>query len=658
MTARSFSISRDEPPAILIGKDAPEPVHFAGQELRKYLETILDTAMPAQSSHTITLCLDAGGKPGDEGFEISGSQAGLLIQGDGPAGVVYGVYEFLRRYGGCRFSGPGPEGEYVPNLEKIDVSGLPLRMTPRLWYRGLQCSAVRDRELMIRQIDWMAKNGMNFIVFRPLPDGVAAENGNRFGPGVGDVRMRCVANRYTNGWYRRNIVPEVLRRGLKLDMNNHNVLTWLPPETYFEQHPEWYRLADGKRTADSLQFCICSSNREAVSTLIANVRKYVRENPEVKIVGVIPEDGFGACQCDECRKLDYHPDDALRSLPSYKTPEGENRSLIRRYASLVNEVAREVRKEFPDVLVGYAAYVDIQWPPRDTELEDNVVPWVALYGARCYAHTLGPHGCESNRFYYDILEQWKRAHKGRTILYEYYMGRAGYMSLPFPVARQICRDWPGLKEIGIQGATVQSNPQNMSIYGLNYLAFARNGWQDSVDYSRLLEDYLLGMFGSVAPDIRPVYDALDKVVQGIEVGDAQDSLFLRETGIECLRPNARNIRFFLEEIGIDFIRGCVQRALDHAGNDRERRQVSDFGDAVTYWQQVAELYVIRDNALEAKQADRADEADALYRRCCAKAGELIEYAESLPQRGWIGATPEAMRRLGLGSSRTTARHTV
>jgi len=644
----TIALTTNNPPAVAFDRDAPEPVHFAARELTKYLQMILGVTLPDCSSQTIALQQTTNGDLGDEGFEISGGPNALLIQGGGPAGVVYGVYEFLRRYGGCQFSGPGPEGEHVPHLEKIEATGLPLRMTPKLWYRGLQCLGKGDKELMIKQLDWMAKNGMNYIMFRPLPDNVAVEEGESFDPDTGDVRVRSMTGRYTNRWYRRNIMPEVLKRGLKPDMNHHNMLTWLPPEVYFKEHPEWYPLVDGKRSAAPRQLCICSSNREAVATLIANVRRYVNENPEVGIVGVIPEDGHGVCECDNCRELDGPAHgDKDEPIGHYMTPAGENRALIRRYALLVNEVAREIRKDFPDVLIGYAAYVDIQWPPRDVELEDNIVPWVAMYGKRCYAHVLGPQGCGFNRFYFDILEQWKRAHKGRTVLYEYYMGRGGYMSLPFPIAEGVCRDWPGLKEIGIQGATVQSNPPNMSIYGLNYLAFARCGWQDHVDYDKLLDDYLLGMFGSVTREIRPVYDALDTVVRRIEQGDVENSPYLRDPRSECLRANGRNIRFFLEEIGIGFIRSCVRRALDRARNDRERRQVKDFKDAVTYWQQLAELYEIRDKALVAREAGRGEDAEALRAQCMGRIEELEEFQKRLPARGWGSGSADFARRLGL-----------
>ena len=41
------------------------------------------------------------------------------------------------------------------------------------------------------------------------------------------------------------------------------------------------------------QLAMCTSNEEAVKTLVENVKRYLRDNPRVKVVGVIVEDGTG-----------------------------------------------------------------------------------------------------------------------------------------------------------------------------------------------------------------------------------------------------------------------------------------------------------------------------------------------------------------------------
>ena len=119
----SFSITSKEPPAIefdqaalvlrskLLRRVASEPGRFAAQELRRYLEQILGVSLPEKSAPSqprIVVEQSDDQDLGDEGFEISGEANTLRIRGGGPAGAVYGVYEFPRRSAGCQFSGLGP----------------------------------------------------------------------------------------------------------------------------------------------------------------------------------------------------------------------------------------------------------------------------------------------------------------------------------------------------------------------------------------------------------------------------------------------------------------------------------------------------------------------------------------------------------------------
>ena len=137
-----WKVSSNNPPGIEILAPATVPMEFAASELVHYLGQILGTPLSVKPSST--------GKPriliekvtdndlGDEGYEIRAEGKTARIRGGGDLGVLYGVYEFLRRYGGCRFSGLGPDGELVPGRKEIVATDLPLLRKPKLWYRGPQ----------------------------------------------------------------------------------------------------------------------------------------------------------------------------------------------------------------------------------------------------------------------------------------------------------------------------------------------------------------------------------------------------------------------------------------------------------------------------------------------------------------------------------------
>jgi len=418
-----------------------------------------------------------------------------------------------------------------------------------------------------------------------------------------------------------------------VDMNHHNLFFWLPPDVYFKDHPEWYAMVNGERVRKAYQLCICTSNNEAVETLIANVKTYLRENPEVKIIGIIPEDGNGHCMCDACRQQDESPEDVFRMGGTVsREPKATNPSIIRRYVRLVNRVARAVRDAFPDVKVGSAHYSSLVYAPQGVKLESNVVPWIAMYW-RCGAHTLTDPACPVNDFFIHELKKWVNVHDGKVILYNYDMGMNAQLAAPYPIADVLCKEWPELKKLGITGATVQSTASNHHTYALNYLAFARNGWDDAVDYEKLRDDFLLGMYGSCAVAIRPIYDQL---VDGRKHGKTYYGCLEDVTGSPdnkagCIFPDAsRNITTLVGAQGFDPIFKCIKNALDAASGARETLQVQRLMDAVTYWQTLYDV---------APLLNEIEQAEARVGHLAAKAwmrlDEGLKGMEALQRTGWL-----------------------
>ncbi|MBN2292757.1 MAG: DUF4838 domain-containing protein [Pirellulales bacterium] len=624
LSGDAWQVSSERPPAITCEKNESEPVEFAASELRRYLGEILGCELPKAASDSqsprIDLAVDAEAGLSDEGYEFRIEGPTLKIIGGGPLGVVFGGYEFLQRFGGCRFSDLGPDGEYVPRKKQITVDVKRLRREPKLAYRGLQFSYGEDEELNRARIDWMAKNGMNYIMYRPAPESYDPAKMVHINPATGKTvwpAQRVV--RYGKRWFDQELRPAVRKRGMKLDMNHHNLCYWLPPNRYAAEHPEWYAMVDGRRAEKFKQLCICTSNERAVATLIENVRKYLRENPEVKVVGVIPEDGVGMCQCDKCVSGDPDPKEAFRKT-NYTS---ENRSKSSRYHKLLNAVAEGIAKDFPDVTVGGAAYVDLLWPARDVKFRENQTLWFALYWRDGSRPIAAENTSSKNKFFYEVLGKWRDVFPGRLIVYAYYMGMGAQCSLPYPQSKIICEDWKNLKRLGIEGATVQSWTHNHSAYGLNNLVFARCGWSDDVDHDEVLDEYLLGTFGAAGRELRPIFagfiEALEKMA---------------DEG-RTLLPNANSIRFFLNAVGRDKIHNALDAARAKAANDREHRQVEKLAAAVRYWEMAAEIQELRIQAYKLRKTD-PQRATALWYRAVEELWPAMqEYMDKHMPPGWL-----------------------
>ncbi len=83
---------------------------------------------------------------------------------------------------------------------------------------------------------------------------------------------------------------------------HHSFHELVPPEIYYEEHPEYYSLVNGERLRDRTQLCLTSEGvfQAARKTL----RTWIRENPDCKIFSVAQNDWNNYCTCPNCRALD------------------------------------------------------------------------------------------------------------------------------------------------------------------------------------------------------------------------------------------------------------------------------------------------------------------------------------------------------------------
>jgi hypothetical protein len=619
-------------PEVIVEAPGNETLRFARDELVRYARAMFGTKLTFGAQATLAIGVDAGDPElGEEGYRIAVGTSSIRVSGGSPLGALYGVYALLKDLCGCCFAAPGANGEFIPSLRSLELPETSVVRRPLLWYRGMQFTRRLPWRTLIDAFDWMAKNGFNYVMYLPLGDTVR-DNLRTLDPNTGDVRG--AEETFTQSEFRQFLLPEIRRRGLKVDMSHHNLLgVWLPPGRYFKDHPDWYPLVEGKRQANSPQLAMCTSNREAVDQLIRNVRGFLHENPEVSIVGVIPQDGWSrGCECAGCARLD-HPADMEPPMRTFRVPEGENRRLSHRYALLLNQVAEALAGEFPAVRIGSAHYVDLQWPPRRAKLHRNILPMVALYW-RCGAHPIARDpACRMNDFYRDLIEQWAAAQPQGFILYEYYMGMNAQASLPYPMVCVLAGEWPEFIRLGIQGATLQSNPLNYRAYGVNYLTFAAAAWAERADGDRVLDYWLQGMFGAAAPAIRPIYEGFDRAVAKIAAGTEHDALRYAPPAVGHLLPNAGSIAYFVDELTAAFLDACVDDARRRCVTAREQAQVEQFAGAVTYWKLAADYFRLRQRALspafEGFTAAELADFRAKHRR-------LEAHRQAIAASGWAG----------------------
>ena len=143
-------------------------VEIAKAEFAKYHREITGRE-PPPARFAVDGALDAAF---DE-YRIVGEGDGVAFLGGNQRAVLYAVYDFLARRGGCRWFW---DGDVVPKRERLDCAGLDVREKSQFLYRGLRYFSHRGLtrfqaehwgfEDWKREIDWAVKNRLNLFMLR------------------------------------------------------------------------------------------------------------------------------------------------------------------------------------------------------------------------------------------------------------------------------------------------------------------------------------------------------------------------------------------------------------------------------------------------------------------------------------------------------------
>lgn len=190
----------------------------------------------------------------------------------------------------------------------------------------------------------------------------------------------------------------------------HTFYRYLPPEKYFDAHPDWYSEIKGKRMHEQAQLCL--TNEEMTQELIKNVLETLRKTPDAKMIDVSQNDWYGFCTCPKCKAIDDAEESHAGTL-----------------LLMLNKVADAVAKEFPDVLVESLAYQYTRKPPKTIKPRDNVL--IRLCTIECsYIQPLD--GPQNQKFAAD-MEGWSKLAK-HLFIWDYTTNYNDYLG-PHPNLR-------------------------------------------------------------------------------------------------------------------------------------------------------------------------------------------------------------------------------
>jgi hypothetical protein len=441
---------------IALGADASESEKWAAGELQRWLQEVGGAPMTVQtedatpeSDRVIIVGWNSRAqkllgpsvpapKDEDESFTYRSVGPAVVIWGGKQRGTLYGVMSFLEREMGVRFY--TPKVSVAPKKAKYAFTCLNRSERPGVRVRN-------DFYHEAFEPIWAARNRVNGAM------------GYRQQPG-----------------------------GLECYWAVHTFYPLVPPEEFFKDHPDYYSLLDGKRTADHAQLCL--ANPDVLRIITERIRQKMREMPEYLIYDVSQNDWSNPCQCPQCQAV--------------VDREGSQSGPIIQF---VNQVADKIKPEFPNKFIGTLAYSYTRKPPKTLKPRDNVVVRFCSIEC-CFAHDFTT--CPENKTFVEDMNGWA-AIAPHIYIWDYVVNFSHYI-MPYPNFRvlqpniQFFRDHHA---IGImEQAAYQSRGGEFA--ELRAYLIAKLLWDPEAEVEPILNDFMYGYYGRAGQYVRTYFDLLHR----------------------------------------------------------------------------------------------------------------------------------------------------
>lgn len=435
-----------------------------------------------------------------------------IIEGSGRIGTLYGVYDYLNRLG-MRFFGLGEQGTVYPESKAELLKELDITENPSYLSRGYHAWEARGNMDFFL---WMARNRMNYWTAAEKNLPLLKKLGMRLAIGSHDIQTNFLNPKTEYPYSGKDpYKPSKEATGGK---NKDGKLT------YFEAHPEWFGLIDGKRS-DLIQGGLgnnfCTSNDDAVAELSKNFTRGLIDGvwKYADVVNFWMEDGGKWCECANCKAIGTPTDRLLKLL--YQ----------------VNKEMQKARKSGllkRSVHITTLAYTETINPPTkplpaDFDYENCSITFYPIQ--RCYVHTMSDSSCTERNYGYTTSYLGWAPHQGgfyngAIFIGEYY-NVSNYKSMPAIYTRIMAADIPWYYRTGSRHFQyMHTLTKNWGPWTLNQYLMARLTWNVDTNVSSILDDYYAHYYPTTSASTRRYYENLEDALCNITWLKTYIGLFL------------------------------------------------------------------------------------------------------------------------------------
>ncbi len=255
-----------------------------------------------------------------------------------------------------------------------------------------------------------------------------------------------------------------------------------------QQHPEWRAIIAGQPSETRLKWSNSGVQQAVADAIIAQLDKQY-----VPSISLSPDDGAAFDESDD-KAWDAGDYDPVMAGPS----------ITDRYIKFCNIVAEKVTRKYPDVKLGFLAYVQYTQPPIREKLHPNLVPMIAPINY-CRAHAM-TDACESRRLVKTIVEGWAKA--SSALSYYNYMFNLAEYSAPYPMMHQMKEELPILYANKVKYWQPETITNNESILPGNYLTI-RKSWNPNENSEAILDEFFKRFYGNAEQPMRKYWTLWD-----------------------------------------------------------------------------------------------------------------------------------------------------
>ena len=415
---------------IVLPKNAHDLEEKAANELQSYVQKIgnVEISIGNKSENQVNIFVRQRPEVDKHQVAYYTENGDLYIEGGSAKSTLYAVYTFLEKELDCRFYAPGVEK--IPGLESISIpKGLNYRYTPEITTR-----TVHSR------------------LFYENPD---------------------FANKL-------KVTQEAFPTYVPV-AKVHTFHRFMPADTFYPTHPEYYALRNGKRLTTQL----CLTNEAVYEIVKDSVASQLARYPEAEVISVSQDDNTQYCQCKQCEAI--HEREG--------TPAGSMIAFVNRLAD-----------EFPDKQISTLAYQYTRKAPKHLKPRKNVL--ITLCSIECDRSAPINKKCTD---FSDDLKEWS-AISDNIRIWDYTTQFTNFLA-PFPNIHTLKPNIELFRDNNAKWVFEQHSNNPSELFELRSYLTAQLLWQPDAEPDAIMDDFLNGYYEAAAPFIEAYITTVHEALQ-------------------------------------------------------------------------------------------------------------------------------------------------